>query len=400
MANNKRQSRSKTSKSTINQRKPSGQPKKQRKQNAEAKHPTTKIYSPLNDDDDFSGTENDVGAPLNPKNLFIDNDETNHANHTNKKATKKRRPATTTKAKHGLKKPPPPKAESYQAALLDDSSDDTAALIALTTKTQAKRPPVPKKPKPYQALKAKKTVSPNPGHHDSESESEPDSSDDDDIMELLQSGRDAASRLGRTRSNTAKQHNTNTSDSDTSSGEVKIVFTKKAPPKKDEEKDDDDLDDDSDDDEADDDAASQSDNNMQILKNDDDKDSDDDNEDSGDDSQADPSALKASIEQDTTFTEVTRKKSTRIANRIQKKSVRVNTPMDESPDIIENPNLVDNTTPHVVPLPNLNRECRFSLIIEIPPSTQSWPKLTEIFQKALKYLQTNSSKALWITCWD
>jgi hypothetical protein len=46
------------------------------------------------------------------------------------------------------------------------------------------------------------------------------------------------------------------------------------------------------------------------------------------------------------------------------------------------------------------KECRYSLIITVPPSDKPWPKFTEILRKKLKYLQDNTSKHLWLANWD
>jgi hypothetical protein len=45
-------------------------------------------------------------------------------------------------------------------------------------------------------------------------------------------------------------------------------------------------------------------------------------------------------------------------------------------------------------------DCRYSLIITVPPSAKPWPKFVEILRKTLKFLQDNTSKNLWITNWD
>jgi hypothetical protein len=59
-----------------------------------------------------------------------------------------------------------------------------------------------------------------------------------------------------------------------------------------------------------------------------------------------------------------------------------------------------DTEPSLPVVPGPLKECRYSLIITIPPSDKPWMKLTEILRKTLKFLQDNTTPDLWIANWD
>jgi hypothetical protein len=81
-----------------------------------------------------------------------------------------------------------------------------------------------------------------------------------------------------------------------------------------------------------------------------------------------------------------RKKTTR--------SVTINAPYAPPPPA---PPPTDHT---LTPLPDMTTECRYSMIITVPPSISPWPKYVDILRKCLKLLQDQMHTNLWIAGWD
>jgi hypothetical protein len=77
-------------------------------------------------------------------------------------------------------------------------------------------------------------------------------------------------------------------------------------------------------------------------------------------------------------------------------------PPDHPPNPTDTSNVTTNTptATTTTALPDMNKECRFSMIITVPPSTTPWPKYVEILRKCFKMMQTELNDNLWITGWD
>jgi hypothetical protein len=99
----------------------------------------------------------------------------------------------------------------------------------------------------------------------------------------------------------------------------------------------------------------------------------------------------------------TKTKPTATTNKTRKKSVSIAANVNVTNKIdkagtdamdTEDPTLPDEFSN----VPSM--DCRYSLIITVPPSAKPWPKFVEILRTTLKFLQDNTSKNLWITNWD
>jgi hypothetical protein len=56
--------------------------------------------------------------------------------------------------------------------------------------------------------------------------------------------------------------------------------------------------------------------------------------------------------------------------------------------------------PNLPTLPDMKNECRYSMIITVPPSTAPWPKYVEILRKCFKLIQKELNTHVWIASWD
>jgi hypothetical protein len=72
--------------------------------------------------------------------------------------------------------------------------------------------------------------------------------------------------------------------------------------------------------------------------------------------------------------------------------------MDES---TENPTTPTTPTPvDTPPIIDSKRECRYLVIVTVPPFTKPWKAFTDLLKKFLEYIQDQTTKKLYIAPWD
>jgi hypothetical protein len=76
-----------------------------------------------------------------------------------------------------------------------------------------------------------------------------------------------------------------------------------------------------------------------------------------------------------------------------------------TPEAMEEDNATEATTP-TIPNPedpdviDTQLECRYSVIVSVPASTEPWKAFTDLLKKFLKSIQDQTTKKLFIAPWD
>jgi hypothetical protein len=77
-----------------------------------------------------------------------------------------------------------------------------------------------------------------------------------------------------------------------------------------------------------------------------------------------------------------------------------------TPDAVDENNAPEESPPPPNPIPegvdaiNTQLECRYSVIVSVPASTEPWKAFTDLLEQFLKSIQEQTTKKLFITPWD
>jgi hypothetical protein len=86
----------------------------------------------------------------------------------------------------------------------------------------------------------------------------------------------------------------------------------------------------------------------------------------------------------------------------KKKQVQVVTESNTNETTAEDKTTPDENEPHPdTPTPiDIKKECRYSVTINLPPSTDPWKLLAELLHKFLKHIHEQASNLIYIATWD
>jgi hypothetical protein len=108
--------------------------------------------------------------------------------------------------------------------------------------------------------------------------------------------------------------------------------------------------------------------------------------------------LEISTKPDDDSTDFTPVHNTRKKNTTTPRQVGMATP-DDNMDVEADPDAPPPTPGDPIPIDN-DRDCRYSVILSIPPSTEPWKVFTDLLKNFLKSIQEQTTKKLHIALWD